>query len=64
MPVTSGPAVSHQPGILQSLWEAMPPGMRPSCFSADTVPEEYRGGLAHQRGRSENIDLSPLPEAI
>ncbi|HEY2077718.1 MAG TPA: hypothetical protein VGH53_15400, partial [Streptosporangiaceae bacterium] len=47
-----------------SLWEAMPPGMRPSCFSADTVPEEYRGGLAHQRGRSENIDLSPLPEAI
>ncbi len=24
----------------------------------------YRGELAHQRGRSAGIDLSPLPEAI
>lgn len=64
MPVTSGPAVSYQPGILQGLWEAIPPGMRLAYFSADIVPEEYRGGLAHQRGRSGGIDLSPLPEAI
>ena len=28
------------------------------------MPEEYRGWLAHQRGRSAGIDLSPLPEAI
>ena len=64
MPVTSGPTVSYQPGISQGLWEAIPPGMRPACFSADTVPEEYRGGLARQRGRSGGIHLSPLPEAI
>jgi integrase len=64
MPVSSGPAVSYQPGILQGLWEAVPPGMRLACFSPGTVPEKYRGGLAHQRGRSAGIDLSPLPEAI
>src|SRR5258706_3556778 len=38
--------------------------MRLAYFSAGTVPQEYRGGLAHQRGRSGGIDLSPLPEAI
>ena len=64
MPVSGGPAVSYQPAILQGLWEAIPPGMRLDCFSAGIVPEEYRGGLAHQRGRSGGIDLSPLPEAI
>jgi len=62
--VSSGPAASYQPGILQGLWEAIPAGMRLAYFSADTVPAEYRGGLAHQRGRSAGIDLSPLPEAI
>ena len=58
VPVSGGPpgtgpgwAVSYQPGILQGLWEAIPPGMRLAYFSAGTVPEEYRGGLAHQRGR-------------
>ena len=64
MPVSSGPAASYQPGILQGLWEAIPASMRLAYFSAGTVPEEYRGGLAHQRGRSAGIDLSPLPEAI
>ena len=64
MPVSSGPAVSYQPGILQGLWEAIPASMRLAYFSAGTVPEEHRGGLAHQRGRSAGIDLSPLPEAI
>src|SRR5260221_4463387 len=38
--------------------------MRLAYFSAGTVPQEYRGGLAHQRGGSAGIDLSPLPEAI
>ena len=56
--------VSFQPGILQDLWEAIPPGMRLAYFSAGTLPEEYRGGLAHQRGRTAGIDLSPLPAAI
>jgi integrase len=64
VPVSSGPAASYQPGILQGLWEAIPAGMRLAYFSAGTVAEEYRGGLAHQRGRSGGIDLSPLPEAI
>jgi integrase len=64
MPVSSGPAVSYQPRILQGLWEAIPPGMRLAYFSAGSVPGEYRGGLAHQRGRSAGIDLSPLPEVI
>ena len=26
--------------------------MRLTYFSADTVPEEFRGGLAHRRGRT------------
>ena len=55
---------SYQPGLLRVLWEAIPPGMRLAYFSEGTVPEEYRGGLAHQRGRSAGIDLSPLPMAI
>ena len=54
----------YQPGLLRDLWEAIPPGMRLAYFSADTVPEQYRGGLAHQRGRTAGIDLSPLPAAI
>jgi integrase len=62
--VSSGPAASCQPGILQGLWGSVPAGMRLAYFSAGTVPEEYRGGLAHQRGRAAGIDLSPLPEAI
>ena len=59
-----GRAVSCRPGILQDLREAIPPGMRLPYFSAGTVPEEYRGGLAHQRGRAVGIDLPPLPGAI
>lgn len=62
--MSSGPAASYRPGILQGLWEAIPAGMRLAYFSAGTVPQEYRGGLAHQRGRAAGIDLSPLPEAI
>ncbi len=65
-PPGTGPgwAVSYQPAILQGLWEAIPPGMRLTYFSAATVPEEYAGGLAHQRGRAAGIDLSPLPEPV
>jgi integrase len=59
-----GQAVSGRAGILPGLWEAIPPGMRLAYFSASTVPEEYRGGLTHQRGRAAGIDLSPLPETI
>jgi hypothetical protein len=59
-----GWAVSYQPGILQDMWEAIPPGMRLACFSDSTVPQEYLGGLAHQRGRAPGIDLSPLPEVF
>jgi len=63
--VSSEPAVvSYQPQVLQELRDAVPPGMRVAYFSADTVPEEFRGGLAHQRGRSAGFDLSPLPETI
>ena len=36
----------------------------PARFSANTGPEEYRGGLANESGRSGGIDPSPLPEAI
>lgn len=71
MPVSSGPPgtgadwdASYQPGLLRDLWEAIPPGMRLAYFSAGTVPEQYRGGLAHQRGRAAGVDLSPLPAAI
>lgn len=60
----AGGDVSYQPGLLQDLWEAIPPGMRLAYFSTGTVPEEYAGGLAHQRGRPAGIDLSPLPAAI
>ena len=65
-PPGTGPGwdASYQPGLLQDLWEAIPPGMRLAYFSADTVPGQYRGGLAHQRGRTAGIDLSPLPAAI
>jgi integrase len=56
--------LSYQPGILQGLWEAVPSGMRLAYYSASTVPEEYRGGLAHQRGRAAGVDLSPLPAVI
>jgi hypothetical protein len=69
--VSSGPPgtrpgwdASYQPGLLQGLWEAIPAGMRLAYFSADTVPEQYRGGLAHQRGRTAGVDLPPLPAAI
>ncbi len=51
----------YRPEILHGLWEALPPGMRLTYFSAGTVPEEFRGGLAHQRGRPAGVDLSGLP---
>ena len=51
----------YRPEILQGLWEALPPGIRLTYFSAGTVPEEFRGGLAHQRGRTTGVDLSGLP---
>ena len=54
-------AAGYRPEILQGLWEALPPGMRLTYFSADTVPEEFRGGLAHRRGRPAGVDLSGLP---
>ena len=38
--------------------------MRLTCFSADTVPGEYRGGLGEKRGRSTGLDLSALPEPL
>ncbi len=44
-------AAGYRPEILQGLWETLPPGMRLTYFSADTVPEKFRGGLAHRRGR-------------
>ena len=71
MSVSSGPPgtgagwdASYQPGLLRDLWEAIPPAMRLAYFSAGTVPEQYRGGLAHQHGRAAGVDLSPLPAAI
>lgn len=51
----------YRPEILQGLWEAVPPGMRLTYFSAAAVPEEFRGGLAHQRRRITGVDLSGLP---
>jgi len=48
--VRTGPPASYQPGILQRLWAAIPASMRLASLSAGTVPEEYRGGLAHQAG--------------
>src|SRR5258708_21350701 len=35
--------------------------MRLTYFSAGAVPEEFRGGLAYQRGRAAGVDLSGLP---
>jgi len=54
-------AAGYRPEILQGLWEGLPPGMRLANFSAAAVPEEFRGGLAHQRGRTTGVDLSGLP---
>jgi hypothetical protein len=54
-------AAGYRPEILQGLWEGLPPGMRLAHFSAAAVPEEFRGGLAHQRGRTTGVDLSGLP---
>ena len=50
--------------MLHALWESVPAGMRATCFSPDTVPGEYRGGLGEKRGRSTALDLSALPEPI
>ena len=60
-PGRSGLVAGYRPEILQGLWEALPPGMRLAYFSAAAVPEEFRGGLAHQRGRTTGVDLSGLP---
>ena len=60
-PGRSSLVAGYRPEILQGLWEALPPGMRLTYFSAGTVPEEFRGGLAHQRGRPAGVDLSGLP---
>jgi integrase len=60
-PDRSSLAAGYRPDILHGLWEALPPGMRLTYFSSGTVPEAFRGGLAHQRGRAAGIDLSGLP---
>jgi len=60
-PGRSSLVAGYRPEILHGLWEALPPGMRLTYFSAGTVPEEFRGGLAHQRGRPAGVDLSGLP---
>ncbi|HEY5840914.1 MAG TPA: site-specific integrase [Mycobacterium sp.] len=54
----------YRPEVLQALWESIPTGMRLTCFSPDTVPREYRGGLGEKRGRSTALDLSAVPEPI
>jgi hypothetical protein len=57
-------AGGYRPEVLRALWDAVPAGMRLTCFSADTVPGEYRGGLGEKRGRSTGLDLSALPEPL
>jgi integrase len=59
-----GAAGRCQLEVLQAMWEAVPTAMRVTCFSPDTVPREYRGGLGEKRGRRTALDLSPLPEPI
>ncbi|MGH3798504.1 MAG: hypothetical protein ACRDSP_26995 [Pseudonocardiaceae bacterium] len=59
-----GAVGGYRPEVLHALWESVPTGMRLTCFSPDTVPEEYRGGLGEKRGRSTGLDLSALPEPI
>jgi integrase len=57
-------AGGFRPEVLRALWEAVPAGMRLSCFSPDSVPGQYRGGLGEKRGRRTELDLSALPEPI
>ncbi len=59
-----GTVGGYRPEVLHALWESVPIGMRLTCFSPDTVPEEYRGGLGEKRGRSTGLDLSALPESM
>lgn len=53
-----------RPEVLQALWASVPTGMRLTCFSPDTVPREYRGGLGEKHGRRTALDLSEVPEPI
>lgn len=60
----AGVAGGFRPEVLRALWEAVPAGMRLSCFRPDSVPGQYRDGLGEKRGRSTELDLSALPEPM
>jgi integrase len=57
-------ARGHRPGVLDLLWEAMPPGMQLTYLSAQTVPVEYRGAFIQRPGHVAGIDLAELPEPM
>jgi len=57
-------AGGYRPEVLRALWEGIPTGMRLTYFSPETVPGEYRAGLAEKRGRSTGLDLSALPQPM
>jgi integrase len=57
-------AAGYRPAVLQTLWQAVPAGMRLAYFDIDTVPQEYRGGLGQRPGRGAGVDLSMLATPI
>jgi integrase len=51
----------HDTEVLARLWAQVPPKMRLSRLSADTVPARYRGGFAGDGKSCPAADVSALP---